>query len=231
MKGNPHLVEEINNSVGRKYGRLTILGFSHYHIIENNKKIRRLPKVKVVCDCGEVKVVLYTNVRDGKTKSCRCLAQETTSKLKKKNDGRHENTKEYTTWTRIINRCYNKNSPDYPDYGGRGIQVYKKWLGKNGFYEFFKYVGNAPTKNHTLDRFPNNDGNYSPGNVRWANPIQQANNKRNTRYLLFKGVKTKIGDVSKEIGVSKKAIYARLRNGYSESEATNINFKKKNRFL
>lgn len=71
-------------------------------------------------------------------------------------------------------RCYNKNYEGFANYGGRGIKVCDEWL--NDFAAFFKYVGNKPSPRHTLDRI-DNDGNYEPGNVRWATKSEQQMNR------------------------------------------------------
>jgi hypothetical protein len=86
----------------------------------------------------------------------------------------------YGIWCGILRRCYCPKAGEYVDYGGRGIKVSRRWQGKNGVIAFVKDVGKRP-KNHTLDRI-NNDGNYEPGNVRWATAEMQANNRRPSKY-------------------------------------------------
>lgn len=77
------------------------------------------------------------------------------------------------------NRCYLPSMPNYPLYGGRGIKVCEQWRGKAGFEQFFKDMGKRPVGT-SLDRYPNKDGNYEPGNVRWATAKEQSNNRRDT---------------------------------------------------
>jgi hypothetical protein len=90
-------------------------------------------------------------------------------------------TTEYHTWERIKNRCLNKNSPDYADWGGRGIMICERWA--HNFEAFLADVGKRPSSKHSIDRYPDNDGNYEPGNCRWATPKQQANNRRRARIV------------------------------------------------
>ncbi len=82
---------------------------------------------------------------------------------------------EYRCWVRLKQRCYNKNHQDYKNYGGRGIAVCKLW--RESFAAFLKDVGRKPSLDLSLDRI-DNDGNYEPGNCRWATRSQQQRNKR-----------------------------------------------------
>lgn len=75
-------------------------------------------------------------------------------------------------------RCYNPENPKYPNYGGRGINVCDRWL--NSFENFLEDMGEKPSEEYSIDRI-NNDGNYEPGNFRWATPVEQANNQRPKR--------------------------------------------------
>jgi hypothetical protein len=83
----------------------------------------------------------------------------------------------YKTWQSLVRRCHDPKSKGYADYGARGISVCEAW--REDFWQFLKDTGDRPSPRHTLDR-KDNDGNYEPGNVRWATPSQQARNKRST---------------------------------------------------
>ena len=82
---------------------------------------------------------------------------------------------EYSTWNSMIQRCNNKKSKEYKNYGGRGISVCDKWL--NSFSCFYNDMGRKPSKDYSIDRI-NNEGNYEPKNCRWATWTQQTNNTR-----------------------------------------------------
>ena len=88
-------------------------------------------------------------------------------------------TPEYKAWCSMKARCLTTTHFQYEGYGGRGIKIYEPWL---KFENFVMDVGLRPTDMHSLDRIDNN-GNYEPGNVRWATKKVQANNRRNTRYV------------------------------------------------
>jgi hypothetical protein len=85
-------------------------------------------------------------------------------------------TPEYQTWLSMLARCYNRKFIGWKYYGARGIRVCRAW--RDSYPTFLAHVGRKPTPAHSLDRYPNNDGNYRPGNVRWATPSEQARNRR-----------------------------------------------------
>jgi hypothetical protein len=96
-------------------------------------------------------------------------------------------------------RCFDTTSPQYKHYGGRGIIVCDEW--RLSFEAFFSHIGPVPTDKHQVDRFPNNDGDYEPGNVRWATSGEQARNKRNNSWYLVDGQHRMVGsDATKFLG-------------------------------
>lgn len=95
-------------------------------------------------------------------------------------------TPEYRAWQQMIQRCYNPSATRWERYGGRGIEVCEEW--HNSFLAFYKALGNRPTGFHSLDRYPNCDGNYESGNCRWATDVEQAVNKGLRKGRLIKGV-------------------------------------------
>ncbi len=82
---------------------------------------------------------------------------------------------EYSAWVSMKNRCLNPRAHNYRRYGGRGITICREWI--DNFAAFFAYVGPRPSAQHSIDRFPDNNGNYEPGNVRWATAKEQTNNR------------------------------------------------------
>lgn len=84
-----------------------------------------------------------------------------------------QHRQEYLAFQNAKYRCENPKNKSYPDYGQRGIK-----FSFSSFAEFFAEVGPRPSPEHSLDRFPNNDGNYEKGNIRWATRVEQASNKR-----------------------------------------------------
>lgn len=93
----------------------------------------------------------------------------------------HKTTPEYRAWANMHTRCSNPKSSYFPRYGGRGISVCSRW---DSFEFFLSDMGNRPSRGHSLDRFPNRDGNYEPGNCRWATSQEQNRNRSTTRAVV-----------------------------------------------
>jgi len=126
------------------------------------------------------------------------------------------NTKIWTTWSGMRQRCLNPNNKRWASYGGRGIKICSRW---NTFEYFLCDVGMPPSERHQLDRI-NNDGDYEPGNVRWATPKEQANNHRSNVNLSHGGQTLTLTQWAERIGMRPQTLWARIyRNGWSVERA------------
>ena len=124
------------------------------------------------CDCGNISDVRTDALRSGFTRSCGCRNRGGNNLSHGHSRGGNRST-EYMSWQALLGRCRNPNNKDYEYYGGRGIMVCRRWQGRHGFENFFSDLGERPSPKHSLDRWPDKNGNYEPTNCRWATPPQQ----------------------------------------------------------
>jgi hypothetical protein len=106
----------------------------------------------------------------------------------------------------MLSRCTNPKTSRFKDYGGRGITVCERWL--ESFENFLEDMGEKP-EGTTLDRI-DSDGNYHKENCRWVSPAQNSLNKRNNRYLTFRGKTQTLKEWADEIGIKRSCLVARL---------------------
>lgn len=191
---------------GKRFGKLTVLKYACSYKQRSNWLCK--------CDCGNETIVESRLLKSGNVTSCGCVH---------KYHGM-SGTRLYTIWQHMIDRCYNSNNTNYKNYGGRGIQICDEWKDDAGkFCEWA--LANGYAKDLTLDRIDVN-GNYEPGNCRWATRKEQANNKRNNHFLSCNGEIKTITEWERITGISKQTIYKRLKRGWSVERALTEPVKK-----
>jgi len=151
---------------GRRFGRLVVIGFSH-----RTKNRRAMWKCR--CDCGQENVVDGGNLLSGGTSSCGCLKSEAVRRTFTTHGHRARNTPEYESWSAVRARVAARSGRRFEDYAARGIACCDRW---GSFESFLADMGPRPPGT-SLDRI-DNDGNYEPGNCRWATASQQVANRR-----------------------------------------------------
>jgi len=119
----------------------------------------------------------------------------------------------------MMRRCSDSRVKQFKDYGGRGIKVCERWSGESGFENFVRDMGPKPTPRHTLDRYPNNDGDYDPGNCRWATRLEQGSNQRSNRIIEHNGTRATMSEWARKIGIPWQCICWRLNAGWPVSRA------------
>jgi hypothetical protein len=168
------------------------------------------------CECGTKKVMESIHLRRGISRSCGCLKIETTIRLSTKHG--HASTTytspTYHTWAGMVARCTNPKHRSYPQYGGNGIAVCKRWL---TFSNFLADMGEKPTGT-SLDRIDSKKG-YAIHNCRWATSSKQARNKGNNRLLTHKGKTQCVAEWAEELGIPVPTLNDRLLSGWDDERA------------
>lgn len=172
---------------------------------------------KCICECGKSVTVKSRSLTSGITKSCGCFGKE--QRMKSKGNRKHGKSKspESNTFLGLVRRCTKPNDKKYPIYGGRGITVHQRWL-EGGLGAFIEDVGLRPSPLHSLDRIDVN-GNYEPGNVRWATQLEQQRNRRNNRIVVVNGQKMCVSSLRDISDVKLGTIRYRLKSGWTIEKA------------
>lgn len=167
------------------------------------------------CDCGVEKEIAISRVRNGYSKSCGCLSIEVSREKARKHGMR--SSPEYSSWTAMKGRCLDPDNKDYPRWGGRGITVCEEWIAS--FEAFHAHIGPRPSGT-SLDRIDNARG-YEPGNVRWATPKTQQENRRDTWEVEINGIRFASAKAAADHhGVSETTI-SRWCDGYLDTRRAN----------
>ena len=168
------------------------------------------------CDCGNDTLLVTSVAISGRTKSCGCLGSELRV-LQMTKHGFAGSIPEYATWASMRKRCNNQRCTDYANYGGRGITVCARW---DDFLLFLADMGPRPPGT-SIDRIDNN-GNYEPGNCRWATTSEQNANRRphkNALWLEHNGERKTLRDWARVVGINYKTLSARLTHGWPADKA------------
>lgn len=205
---------------GQRFGRLTVVSRAESKVNKNGSKTTMW---NVVCDCGQHRIVQSSNLLTGHTISCGCYGNNIL--------GNHNRThgfsdsRLYGVWIGMKNRCYNEAAPKFNRYGGRGITICDEWLCEHGFENFREwaytngYDENAPKGECTIDRINNNKG-YEPSNCRWANPHNQANNRRTNHLYELDGEWLNISQIAERFNLPYDFLYRRIHDcGWNVKDA------------
>lgn len=188
-----------NNLIGQTFGRLTVLRVAGLNARQN-------VLWHCACVCGGTASAPAYDLRKGRVQSCGCLVREG---LNKKHGMARAGSKRaplYSLWHSMLARCKNKKDRNYGSYGGRGINVCKRW---EKFENFLADMGEPPT-GLTLERKDNNKG-YTPRNCVWASRFEQNRNKRSNVWIKLKGKSVILTDALKQLGKTRAALHYQMK--------------------
>lgn len=172
------------------------------------------------CDCGNIVLATCDSLRRKNTKSCGCYRDElivTLSRTHGQSSQKHK-ASEYRTWINMKTRCYNDKYPEYFLYGGRNIALCDRW--RDSFENFYADMGPKPEpkRKYSIDRI-NNNGNYEPGNCRWATSREQNNNRRSNRLITYQNRTQTLSQWAEELNIDIKILWNYLYRSHKSLES------------
>ena len=201
---------------GKRFGALAVL--------RRAPRTHRLATWVCRCDCGIECIKRGDRLRQGRVKSCGQAGCSWWNFLPPGAVKAHP--REYRSWAAMLRRCEGLNEKDRRNYLDRGVKVCERW---EKFENFFEDMGKRPTQQHTIDRYPNNAGNYEPGNCRWATKKQQAQNMRTNIFVVYNGERILFMELVDQLKLDRSVVYGRLKNGWTLEEALGIPLNKRKR--
>ena len=199
----------VNNFEGRKFDHLTV-------VKKTGKKTKWGNSTWLCkCDCGKETVVAGGNLGSGHTTSCGCARGIANRRIRTTHGMRQ--SRQYSIWTGLKNRCNNPSNGSYKNYGGRGIKVCDRWL--NSFENFWEDMESGYKDHLTIERI-NNNGNYEPSNCKWIPKEEQSNNRRDNDWITFNGETKTLSRWARSLGWDQSFLRGRIyRNGWSIKRA------------
>jgi len=190
----------INDLTGRRFGRQVVLRFTDAVPDKNGGRQKFYWRVR--CDCGDERDVIGASMVSGKSRMCASCKHQ---KLRVSNP--NKDNPGYGVWANMMQRCSNPNNIGWKNYGGRGIRVCRRW---RSFTAFWSDMGSTYRAGLTIER-ENNDGDYTPGNCRWATRKEQAYNRRSNRVIDTPWGRMTITEAAERIGVTPMTLHSRLK--------------------
>ena len=192
------------NIIGKQFGMLEVVGYAGF-VNEGRQKEHYW---YCLCDCGHLSKKRQRCLCSGDTRSCGCLGDKVRNEwiASRFRRGPHA-TKLGVIWRTMKRRCYNLNSKQYENYGGRGILICDEWKDFPAFYTWA--ISSGYSEGLTIERI-NNDNGYSPDNCKWVTRKVQANNRRTNRPITFNGVTLNLVQWAEALGITKGSLAQRI---------------------
>jgi len=193
-----------NDLEGRKFSRWAVVGYAGRKL--TGKQMKTFWWCR--CSCGTTRQVEAQSLSSDGSKSCGCYEREVAGEHRRVHGG--TGTVEYTTWKRLRSRCNNPKSPDWNNYGGRGIRVCAEWDAiETGFSKFLLDMGPRPGDYYSVER-KDNDGPYSAENCVWATNYEQSRNRRTNHMFTWEGETLCLKDWANRFNIKYDKLRRRL---------------------
>lgn len=205
----PYMDKRIRNLCGQRFGRLLVIGYAGRTVSRTQSKSTWLCR----CDCGTWKIIAGRDISKSRnpTTSCGCVFRELNRVRAPR--GRKATSDsysvEYAAYHSAKARCENPNDKSYDRYGAKGIQFLFE-----SYTQFLEVLGRKPSPQHSLDRYPDPFGNYSPTNCRWGTWVEQGRNRRKHRWIIAFGKIQRLSEWVEEYNVPRTRITQRLDDGW-----------------
>ena len=199
------------------FGRLTVLEYAGKKLLAG--RYRNMWKCE--CSCGNITIVKVDHLTTGRIESCGCLQKEVFHRI----THHMSDTDEYNIRVLMIDRCYNPKNKGYANYGGRGIIVCERWL--ESIVNFVEDMGPRLSRELSIDRIDNN-GNYEPGNCKWATNEEQNNNQRTNIVITARGKSQTAAQWGRELNINSYVLRHRYHAGWNHEDIINTPIKCKN---
>ena len=186
---------------GMRFGFLRVMG----RAANKNRKAMWFCE----CDCGEKTIARGERLLNGRSKACNINGHRAGGE--KPHAWRLKEIEEYRVWCSMRERCRCPSHRNWHNYGGRGIRVCSRW--EVSFQTFLADMGPRPSSVHSIERIDTN-GHYEPDNCRWATTREQNRNKRNNRYVEWRGVRRLLVDVARQNNLDPSVLAGRLKMGW-----------------
>lgn len=203
----------------RVFGYLTAIKYI------GNKGSRRLWKCR--CICSNELAVVSSDLLGGHTKSCGCYRKKVVGEQFTKHglSDHRQKMSGYRCWTNMKNRCLNTKTKMYETYGAKGIKVCDRWV--DSFDNFHSDMGDRPSLKHSLDRYPNKNGNYEPSNCRWATAKEQCRNTNKNVMIEIDGVSMCVSEWAEKYNIRPGVIHVRMSRGMDGKKSVITPLKKR----
>lgn len=199
------------NLIGMRFGRLTVIDFYDKDKGGHSQWVCE-------CDCGNTSIVRGYSLKSGAIISCGCYWKERLVECNTRHNISKTHPKLYSEYYNMIKRCYDEKCKNYRNYGFRGIRVCDRWREDiRNFYEDVSILPHFEEDGYSLDRI-DNDGNYTPSNVRWATNREQNLNRRNTIYYEYNGESRTLLEWSEIFDIPYTILYHRVRTAKGDLE-------------